>query len=101
MSRSSRSRSAVVAAAGQPLGDRRVDGAAAGVHLADRARELVALGDPVLQQVREAALAPAEQRERVLLVVVRAQDDDAGVGVLLADPMRAVDALRAGSSAAS
>ena len=39
-----------------PLSWPGVDDAAARVHLADRARELVALGDPVLQQVREAAV---------------------------------------------
>ena len=80
-----------VLAAGQPFGDRRVDHAAPLVHLVDRAHELVALRDPVLQEVREAAVALPEQRDGVLRVVVRGQDHHAGVGVLLADRVRAVD----------
>ena len=56
--------------AGQPFGDRRVDDAAARVHLVDRADELVALRDPILQEVREAAVTATQQREGVLLVVV-------------------------------
>ena len=60
-----------VLAPGQPLGDHRVDGAAAGVHLTDRAHQLVALRHAALQQVREPAVAATEQRDRVLLVVVR------------------------------
>ena len=61
----------------QSLGDRGVDRAPARRHLADRADELVALRDPVLQQVGEPALALAEQRDRVRLVVVGREHDDA------------------------
>ncbi len=79
---------------GQPFSDHRIDGAAAGVDLADRARELVALRDPVLQQVRQAAVPTAQQRQGVRLVVVGRQHHDAGVRVRRADRMRAVDPLQ-------
>ena len=79
--------------AGQPLRDRRIDDAAARVDLADRPHQLVALRDPVLQEVREPPVPAAEQRERVLLVVVRGEHHDAGVGVVVADRVGAVDPL--------
>ena len=94
MSSSSRSRSAVSPRPERRSAIDRVHRAAAGVHLADRADELVALGDPVLQQVRQSAVALAEQRERVLLVVVGREHHDAGVGMLVADRVRAVDPLQ-------
>ena len=59
----------------------------------DRTHELVALRDPVLQEVGEAAVALPEQRDGVLGVVVRGEDHHAGVGVLLPDRVRAVDPL--------
>ena len=62
-------------------------------HLADRAGELVALRDPVLEQVGEPAVALAEQRDRVLLVIVCRQHHDTRVRVSLADRVGAVDPL--------
>jgi hypothetical protein len=83
-----------VVPAGEPCGDGGVDRAAARVHLADRARQLVALGDVVLQQIRQTAVAAAEQGQGVGFVVVRGQDHDAGVRMLRSDRVRAVDALQ-------
>jgi hypothetical protein len=82
-----------LAPARQAFGDRGVDRAPARRDLADRADELVALRDPVLQQVGEPALALAEERDRVRLVVVGREHDDARRRMLLADRVRAVDPL--------
>ncbi len=83
-----------VASSRKPLGDRRIHAAPTRVDLADRARQLVALRDVVFQQVGQAAVAAAEEGERVRLVVVRGQDHHAGVGMSGTDRMRAVDPLQ-------
>ena len=59
-----------IATPAEPLGDDRIDGAATGVHLADRTHQFIALGDAILQQVGEAAVAAAEQGECIGLIVV-------------------------------
>ena len=82
------------------LDDLGIEHRSAGRDLAHRARELVALGDAVLEEVRVAGRAVGEQRDRVLGVVVLREDDDAGAGVALAELLGRVDALRAGRSAA-
>ena len=61
--------------------DGRVEQGAAGGHGADGVDELVALGQPVLQQVGVAGGALAEQGHGVLGVVVLGEDHDAGAGV--------------------
>ena len=82
------------------LDDRRVEHRAAGRDLAHGAGELVALGDPVLEEVGVAGGAVGEQRDRVLGVVVLRQHDHAGARVPLAQLLGRVDALRAGRRAA-
>ncbi len=57
------------------------------------ARELVALRHPVLEQVGVAGRALAEQRHRVLGVVVLREHHDPGAGVPLAQLLGGVDAL--------
>ena len=75
------------------LDDLRVEHRSTGGDLAHRARELVALGDPVLEEVRVPRGAVGEQRDRVLGVVVLREHHDAGAGVALAQLLRRVDAL--------
>ena len=75
------------------LDDLRVEHGSAGRDLADRARELVALGDAVLQEVGVAGGAVGEQRDRVVGVVVLREHDHAGAGVTLAELLGRVDAL--------
>ena len=82
------------------LDDLGIEHRAAGRDLAHGAGELVALGDPVLQEVRVAGGAVGEQRDRVFGIVVLRQHDDAGAGMALAELLRRVDALRAGRRAA-
>ena len=82
------------------LDDLRVEHRAAGRDLAHGARELVALGDAVLQEVGVARRAVGEQRDRVLGVVVLRQHDHAGARVALAQLLRRVDALLLERSAA-
>ena len=65
------------------LDDRRVEHRAAGRDLAHGPRELVALGDAVLQQVGVAGGAVGQQRDRVLGVVVLGEHHDAGARVAL------------------
>ena len=77
----------------QGADDRGVEHRAAGGHLADGPGELVALGDPVLQQVGVPGRALGQERDGVVGVVVLREDDDAGAGVALADLLAAVDAL--------
>ena len=77
----------------QRLDDLRVEHRAAGRHLAHRAGELVALADPVLEQVGVAGGAVTEQRDGVVGVVVLRQHDHAGAGVALAQRLGRVDAL--------
>ena len=70
-----------------------VEHRAAGRHRPHGPGQLVALGDPVLQQVRVAGRPLLEQRDRVLGVVELRQHDHAGPGVTLADLVGGVDAL--------
>ena len=78
-------------ATGEPLGDGRVHRAAAGCHLADRPSQLVALGDPVLEQIGQTAVPPAQQRDRVGLVIVGGEHHNAGLRMGITDRVRAVD----------
>ncbi len=75
------------------LHDRRVEHAAAGCDLAYRAHELVAVADPVLQQVRVTGRALGQQRDRVLGLVVLREHDDAGAGIAQANELRGFDSL--------
>ena len=77
----------------QGADDHRVEHRAAGGDLADRPRQLVALGDAVLQQVGVPGRALRQQRHGVLGVVVLAEDHDAGARMDLADLLDGVDAL--------
>jgi hypothetical protein len=77
----------------QRLDDRGIQRRAAGGHRADGVRQLVALGDAVLQQVAIAARALGQHRDRVLRVVVLRQHHDPGPRVALAHLFRRVDAL--------
>ena len=65
---------------------------------ANRACQLVAFGDAVLQEVRVPGGAVGEQRDRVLGIVVLREHDDAGAGMPFAELLRGVDplALKAG-----
>ena len=85
----------------QRLDDLGIEHRPAGRDLADGARELVALGDAVLEQVRVARGAVGEQRDRVLGLVVLRQDDHAGAGMALAHLLGGVDALALEVRAAS
>ena len=78
----------------------RIEHRPAGGHLADRPGQLVALGDAVLQQVGVAGGALRQQRDRVVGIVVLAEDHDAGAGMALADQLAGVDAFASGSWAA-
>src|SRR4029078_778674 len=75
------------------LHDPRVDQRAARGHLADGASELVALGNAVLQEVGEPRRALAEERHRVLRIVVLREHDYSGARVPLANLLRCIDAL--------
>ena len=77
----------------QRLDDLRVDHRAAGRHLAHRAGELVALADPVLEQVRVPGGAVAQQGDGVVGVVVLREHHHAGARVALAQRLGRVDAL--------
>ena len=77
----------------QRLDDLRVEHRAAGRHLAHCPGELVALADPVLEEVGVAGGAVAEQGDGVVGVVVLRQHDHAGAGVALAELLGRVDAL--------
>ena len=77
----------------QRLDDLGVEHRPAGGDLAHGPGELVALGDPILQQVGVTGGAVAEERDDVFGVVELRQDDHAGAGVALAQLLGRVDAL--------
>ena len=83
------------------LDDLGIEHRTAGRDLAHGARELVALGDAVLQQVGVPGGAVGEERDRVFGIVVLRQDDHTGSGMALAQLLGRVDALALERSAAS
>ena len=77
----------------QGVDDLRVDHRPAGRDLADGPRELVALGDAVLEEVGVPGCALAEQRDGVVGVVVLGEHHDSGARVALPQLLRRVDAF--------
>src|SRR6266545_1449981 len=77
----------------KPLGDDRINRRPSVGNLPDGSDQLVALCDPILQQVGQPALALAEEGDGVGLVVVGGEHDDAGLGMLGPDLVGAVDPL--------
>src|SRR5262245_14662351 len=73
--------------------DRRVQRRASVGHAADRARELVDVGDTVLQQVPDSLGVVREQLHRVVRLDVLGQDEDADLRMLLANRLRRGEAL--------
>ena len=78
---------------GQRLHDLGVEHRSAGRHLPDGPGQLVALGDPVLQQVGHPRGPLGQQGHRICRVVELGQDDHAGPGVSPADLGRRLDPL--------
>ena len=72
-------------AAEHPADDFGVEHGAAAGHTPERAGELVEVGDPVLEQVPDAACVVADQLERVGRLDVLAEQEHADVGVRLPD----------------
>ena len=70
-----------------------VEHRAAGGDFTNRPGQLVALGDAILEQVGVAGGALRQQRDRVVGVVVLAEDDDARAGMALADELARLDAF--------
>ena len=75
------------------LDDRGVEHRSTGGHFANRPGQLVALGDAILEQVGVTGGAFGQQGDRVVGVVVLAEDHDAGAGMALADQLAGLDAL--------
>ncbi len=75
------------------LDDLRVEHRSTRRDLAHGACELVALGDPVLEEVCVPRGSVGEQGDRVVGVVVLREDDDSGARVPLAELLGGVDAL--------
>lgn len=75
------------------LHDRGVQHRAAGRDVSDGARQLVAFGHVVFQEVGVAGGAVSEERHGILRVVVLREDDYAGAGVSFAELLGRVDPL--------
>ena len=75
----------------QRLDDFRVQHRAAGRHLANCPKQLVALGHPVLQQIGTAGGAFTQERNRVIRFVKLRQHDDASSGMALAHLFGGID----------
>ena len=91
--RRERARRPRAAAAHERVDDLRIDDRTACAHLAQGVHEVLEVADAVLQQVAEPGRAVGEQRERVALVGVLREHDDARVGVRGADRAGGLDAL--------
>ncbi len=73
--------------------DRGVEHAPAGRDLADRSDQLVAVADAILEEIRVARRAVAQQRDRVLGLVVLRQHHHTGAGMLEPHDARRLDAF--------
>ena len=77
----------------QRLDDPGIEHRAAGRHLADGSKQLIAVRHPVLQQVGVAGRAFTQQGDGVIRLVVLGEHDDTGARVALSNLLRRFDPL--------